>query len=165
MSRVGITTTDIQLAVRKNSHRCMIAEAIRRDIPYANRVVVDLQSIRYTDDQAGIRYFFFTPPVAQEALLAFDEGRPVEPFEFDLRKPAQIRPQGFTASMTRARDESVTRKKSGAPRRSAPLDSEMGPREAKRQKAIKQHAQIKLRDTEREYGICRVTNHPLKKKG
>lgn len=163
--RVKISETDIRLAVKKNSHRCMIAEAIRRDIPHANRVMVDLQSIRYTDDQAGIRYFFFTPPVAQEALLAFDEGRPVQPFEFDLRKPAQIRPQGFTASMTKTRDEGETRKKSGAPRRSAPLDSELGPREAKRQRVAKDHAQIKLRDTEREFGICRVTQHPLKKKG
>jgi hypothetical protein len=161
--KVVITETDIRLAVKKNSHRCMIAEAIRRDINHAIRVVVDLQSIRWTDDQAGIRYFFFTPPVAQEALLAFDEGRLVKPFEFELRKPAQIRPQGFTASMIRSRDKELERKDRGRTRRSAPTDSELGPKEAKRQTAVKKHAQVKLRDTEREYGICRVTNHPLKK--
>lgn len=161
--KITITAEDILLAVRKNSHRCMIADAIKRDVSGANRVVVDLQSIRWTDEKEGIRYFFFTPPVAQEALLAFDQGLPVQPFEFELRKPAQVRPQGFDDRLRTSRERREEDTARGRRRRSAPTPSEQGPIEQKRQRTARTRAQVKLRDTEREFGICRVKEHPLKK--
>jgi hypothetical protein len=156
--KITISAEEIALAVRKNSHRCMIAEAIRRQVSHATRIIVDLQSIRWTDEVEGIRYFFFTPPAAQEALLAFDGGMEVKPFEFELRKPAQIRPQGVTANMEPARAKHSEQRV----RRAAPVDSELPPTELHRRRATQHKQQIKLRDTEREFGICRVREHNLK---
>jgi hypothetical protein len=155
--KIIIESEQIALAVIKNSHRCMIAEAIRRQVSHATHIIVDLQSIRWTDEVEGIRYFYFTPPTAQEALLAFDAGLPVQPFEFELRKPAQIRPQGVTSNMERSSQ------KGSRVRRSAAVDSELPPQEVQRRRATRHKQQIKLRDTEREFGICRVKEHPFKK--
>jgi hypothetical protein len=156
--KIIIESEQIALAVIKNSHRCMIAEAIRRQVSHATHIIVDLQSIRWTDEVEGIRYFYFTPPTAQEALLAFDAGLPVQPFEFELRKPAQIRPQGVTSNMERSHE-----KRKANVKRSAPADSELPPAEVQRRSVARHKQQIKLRDTEREFGICRVREHPFKK--
>lgn len=155
--KISISLEQILMAVRKNSHRCMIAEAIKEAEPHARRIVVDLQSIRWTDDQAGVRYSFFTPPIAQEALLAFDQGEEVEPFTFELRSPASIRPQGVEPSM-----EKTTEKHKGKHRRGKTTEPE--PRVRKIMEVTKRKQQVKLRETEREFGICRVKEHPLKKK-
>lgn len=51
---------------------------------------VDLQSIRFSDPSRGLRYVYLTPRIAQEALILFDEGRPVPPFECRLARASQI---------------------------------------------------------------------------
>lgn len=154
--KISISAERIALAVPKNSHRCMIADAIKEQVSHASHVIVDLQSIRWTDEAEGVRYFYFTPPAAQEALLKFDAGEKVEPFEFNLPKPAQVRPQGFTATMERSREKKPT------VRRSAAVDSELPPQEVQRRSAVRRNQQVRLRDIEREFGICRVKEHPLK---
>lgn len=93
--RVRIRKEHVESAVRKNAHHCMIAEAIREEIPNATAVLVDLQSIRWSDPNSGVRYFYLTPPEAQQALLRFDEGQPVAPFNIELRRPAMIRPVAY----------------------------------------------------------------------
>ena len=54
-----------------------------------SKVLTDLQTIRFTDQDNKRRYICFTPRVGQVALLEFDQGIKPEPFSFKLT-PAQI---------------------------------------------------------------------------
>lgn len=82
---VSVTTKEITTAIPKNSGHCMIADAIKAGVPGATLVSVDIQTIRWTDREKGLRYVYLTPRVAQQALLDFDGGIVVEPFRFSLR--------------------------------------------------------------------------------
>lgn len=79
MPRFSVTQEHIDAAKPKESGHCMIADAIKAKLPDVSHVVVDLQSIRYTDRRKGRRLTFWTPLLAQRMLLAFDNGG-----EFDL---------------------------------------------------------------------------------
>ncbi len=81
----------ITASMQRDSSHCMIADAIRAHIPDAAGVMVDLQTIRFTDTKKGLRYTWLTPPMAQKALINFDQGLPVDPFEFSSPKPVQVR--------------------------------------------------------------------------
>lgn len=98
---IAVTETVIEAAQRADSNHCMIADAIRAACPAFTNVAVDLQTIRVTDRQAGKRYIFLTPLRAQQQLLRFDQGTPIEPWSFNLpRTPAQViavRPHGAPA--------------------------------------------------------------------
>ena len=72
-----------------------------------------------------------------------------------------IRDRGVNADMETSRE---ARRSENTVRRSAPVDSELEPKEVRRRNAARNKRQIKLRDTEREFGICRVKEHPLKKR-
>jgi hypothetical protein len=80
----------IRLAVERSSSHCVIADALRMAVPAAERVSVDLQTIRFTDPKTERRYVFLTPPAAQVVLVKFDQGIMPEPFLLKLGKPAQI---------------------------------------------------------------------------
>lgn len=84
----------LKSAQRRDSSHCMIADAIRAQNPGVNRVAVDLATIRFTDPKRGLRYVYLTPPLAQRALIRFDQGQRNEPFEFTLRRAAQITQAG-----------------------------------------------------------------------
>jgi hypothetical protein len=89
--KIVITQELIDTATRRDSGHCMIADAVRRAVPEARYVSVDLQSIRWTDPEAGKRYVYLTPRVAQMGLVDFDQGvEGIEPFRFSLRSVAQI---------------------------------------------------------------------------
>lgn len=91
--RVHIEQHHIDNAEVRNSHRCMIADAIREEIPGAKFISVDLQSIRfsifdenrYREEGVGRRYHYFTPTIAQVALLKFDQGKKLRPLSFTMR--------------------------------------------------------------------------------
>jgi hypothetical protein len=87
---VEITAEVIEAATRADSSHCMIADAIKAQVPGAERIAVDLQSIRYTDRKRGVRYLYLTPARAQVALLRFDQGETVEPFVVKSPRPAQV---------------------------------------------------------------------------
>jgi hypothetical protein len=80
----------------------MVAEAIRAAEPRFNHVSADLATIRFTDPRKGARYLFLTPPLAQQALINFDQGHKVEPFTFLLRRPAQVVLSGYDSKGKRA---------------------------------------------------------------
>lgn len=82
--KIKVTKPNILNAVRKDSHRCMIADAIHQCDPEAKYVSVDIQQIQWSNLRNRVRYFALTPPKAQLALLAFDSGRDVKPFEFTI---------------------------------------------------------------------------------
>lgn len=63
----------------------MIAEAIREANPEWTKILVDLQTIRWTNRRTKMRYIALTPEIAAAALVNFDQGREIEPFSFRLR--------------------------------------------------------------------------------
>lgn len=75
-----VTAEHIARAKRADSEHCMIADALRDWRPEAAFISVDLQTIRFTDERAGRRYVYLTPPAAQAALIDWDQGLDVEPF-------------------------------------------------------------------------------------
>jgi hypothetical protein len=89
LPRVDVTEAIIERACQADSSHCMIAEAIKEQLPDVQHVAVDLQTIRYTRTGTGRRYIVLTPPSAQLAIIEFDQGRAVPPFSVTL-KPAQI---------------------------------------------------------------------------
>lgn len=93
---VAVEQDHIDAAVRRDSHRCMIANAVAAQIPGAKYVQVDLQSVRFSNTEKGKRYIYMTPPQGQKALLAFDRGKKQTPFKLTLA-------HGHTRSM-RVRD-------------------------------------------------------------
>ena len=91
--RLHVDQHHIDNAEVKNSHHCMIADALREAIPEARFISVDLQSIRFSvfdenrfrEERVGVRYFYFTPTIAQVALLKFDQGKKLRGFDFTMR--------------------------------------------------------------------------------
>lgn len=77
---IEVTQEIINAAIPRDSAHCMIADAVREQIPNATFVSVDLQTIRWSDTKAGKRFIAFTPANAQQALVDFDRGVMVEPF-------------------------------------------------------------------------------------
>lgn len=83
--RIKVGKIHITTAKERDSHRCMIVDAIKEAVPEARYIMVDLQSIRFS--VLGHRYTYFTPSMAQLGLLRFDRGdKSITPFNFSLRK-------------------------------------------------------------------------------
>jgi len=91
--RVCVSEEVIAKALPANSGHCMISDAVALAAKgkgwKIGKVLTDLQTIRFTDLRAKRRLVCFTPRVGQLALLAFDQGKKPEPFEFRL-KPVQV---------------------------------------------------------------------------
>ena len=90
--KVKVLKPAIANAIKQNSHRCMIADTLQKQIPKAQYISVDTQSIRFTDKKTGLRHIYLTPPRAQLALLKFDKGESVNPFAFTMS-------QGYSRKM------------------------------------------------------------------
>jgi len=104
--RVEVTMEDYKKGVRNSSVRCAVAHAIRRAIPEAEKIMVDLQTIRFTLNEE--RLSWLTPVLAQEAITYFDAGEwsKLEPFDFFLRrdKAHQIARRVHATTKDRKRD-------------------------------------------------------------
>jgi len=100
--KAPVTQDIIDRAVPRDSGHCMIADAIRAIRPDAIFVAVDLATIRFTEGDR--RYVYLTPRTGQRALIAFDHGEKIEPFNLRLenahvlqaghgarRKPAELK--------------------------------------------------------------------------
>lgn len=72
-------------AIRNSSNHCMIAEAIKEAFPQYAHVSVDLQTVRFSDPEKGVRYIYLTPRICQIALVLFDRGKKNKEFKFRLR--------------------------------------------------------------------------------
>lgn len=82
---VELTQEAIDDGISRDSGHCMFAEAIKASFPQAQKVSVDLQTMRFSDLAKGYRYTYLTPRIAQLALLNYDHGTKPEPFSFQLR--------------------------------------------------------------------------------
>jgi len=89
---ISVTAEHIEEGVRKSSSHCMTKEAIKSAIPDATRISVDIQTIRYT--LYGRRYTYLTPRSVQEAIIDWDGGILIEPFNFRFTGRAHIREVG-----------------------------------------------------------------------
>ncbi len=89
--KIAVTQELIDQATARDSRRCMIAEAIKEAKPHYERVIVDLQTIRWTNPRTRKRYLVLTPEAVGVALVSFDQGEPIEPFTIRL-KPSQVTP-------------------------------------------------------------------------
>jgi len=87
MPTIVVSEKQIENAVKSHSGRCWIAKAIKDTIRGSEKVIVDLQTIRYTGN--GTRKTYLTPRQVQVALVAFDQGRKdlLKPFSFTLGHP------------------------------------------------------------------------------
>lgn len=87
--KVKVTEQDIQRGIQHDPRHCMVARACRRTFPGATSVLVGgvLATIRPAP-QPGEAWVnstdYILPPAVIEAMCDFDNGRKVEPFEFEL---------------------------------------------------------------------------------
>lgn len=86
--KVRLAQEHIDTAIPKNSHRCMFADAVQEALPWATYIHVDIQTIRFTNKDTGVRTLCLTPKRVQQAILDFDAGRTdkLRPFSFTLKK-------------------------------------------------------------------------------
>lgn len=120
--RIVVRREHIEKAIKKDSHHCMIADAIKDHLA-VTFILVDTQSIRYTDLALKERYVYFTPPAAQEMILKWDKGIHVQPFAFELGSPVKIEKvrskwtgKKSILAKARAKYEETTRKDKMFPR-------------------------------------------------
>jgi len=86
--KIRVEKRHIKNGICKDSRCCMIADALRELLPDARYILVDLQTIRYSDIEDGVRYTYLTPAIAQRSLLRFDSGdKHIAPFTFTLTRP------------------------------------------------------------------------------
>jgi hypothetical protein len=109
--KFNVAQENIECACKKDSHHCMIADALQKAIPSARFIMVDMQSIRFSDIDKARRHIFLTPPEAQQALIAFDQGQEVKPFVVSLNPF-----QGFSRPM-RSHVKGYRRSKKKYPKR------------------------------------------------
>lgn len=83
---LNVTQEVIDESIQRDSSHCMIAEAVRLAVPTAQRISVDLQTIRFSDPDRNLRYTYLTPRTAQVALINYDQGRKPEAFSIQLRR-------------------------------------------------------------------------------
>lgn len=88
----------IRNAVRKDSQHCMIADAVAKALPKMTWIRVDVQSIRFTDRENALRFYYFTPLTAQRKLLEWDEGKNVKPFSFSI-SVGIVKPYGHSGGI------------------------------------------------------------------
>lgn len=94
--RVHVAKEMIEHSKVRDSGHCMIAMAVREAMPQMVSISADLQTVRMSDPDLGLRFTYLTPRVAQEALIDFDQGELPEPFNFLLDG-------GMVTKMTRKR--------------------------------------------------------------
>jgi len=130
---VPVSSKLIANAVRKDSHRCMIRDALKQRIPKAQRIRVDLQSVRFTDPDTNTRYKYFTPLPGQQALVNFDQGKVQRPFTLTLK-------DGVKESVARATPRGKTTKRASS----------------RKSRAATTSKQPTLSTKERQYGLCNL---------
>ena len=105
-------------ATQANSANCMIAVALKRALPHAQAVSVDLATIRYTDKERRERFIYLTPPTAQAALLLYDAGGQPEPFSVranvaqivPMNRGRKVKTDGAKATQGRPKGSKTTRR-------------------------------------------------------
>jgi hypothetical protein len=82
--KIHVTPELVERACFRDSRHCVVAEAIQLARPDYKQILVDLQTIRWTNPRTAKRYVALTPEVVGQALVSFDRGEAIEPFSFKL---------------------------------------------------------------------------------
>jgi hypothetical protein len=90
--RLEISEEDWERAKRSKSGVCLIADAIKKQYPQFSHPTVDMQTIRFSDREAGQRYTYLTPEGAQRVLLSFDQGWRQLANKITLQRAVKISP-------------------------------------------------------------------------
>jgi hypothetical protein len=143
MMRIIVERRHITNAEKKDSHHCMIADAIK-DRLAVQFIVVDTQSIRWSDPATKERYVYLTPPTAQDMILRWDRGIKIQPFAFELARPIKVTP--------------IRKKYEGkkSTRRKAQQKYEMKRRDPMAPRLVKKNRKPKVTRF-REFGVRRLT--------
>ncbi len=86
---VKVTRNEIINGVKQKCHLCPIALALRRALPEANGVTSYLNSASWYD-RKGMRWNADLPHAATTFVVRFDNGEPVQPFEFKIQPVPQV---------------------------------------------------------------------------
>jgi hypothetical protein len=105
--KLEISEEDWEQAKRSTSHGCLIADAIKRQYPQFSHPMVDMQTIRFSNREAGQRYTYITPKSAQHLLLSFDQGWRQLASKITLRNAVKVEP--ITRSPKEKRDIAARR--------------------------------------------------------
>lgn len=97
--RVDVIEEDITRAIKRDSTHCAVAEAIKRTLPQAQGIDVDMQSIRFRIPEERRRFIYMTPRTIQAYIAAFDAGEDLAPFSFTLNHPIWTGPIGVWANV------------------------------------------------------------------
>ena len=89
--RIQVTEADIAKAIISDSYKCVVVQAIARQIPDSVKIEADIQTVRFTRLNTQQRYVYLTPFQVQGYIVAFDAGDKIEPFEFQLRSPMIVK--------------------------------------------------------------------------
>lgn len=86
---IEITKEDCADGVSNNERLCVVATAIARLKPEANRIEVNVNTIRFSVKESGktLRFAYETPTIVRDYIRAFDSGREATPMTFTLRAP------------------------------------------------------------------------------
>ena len=83
--RIKVTQKNIDKGYRGSCDTCPLALALKEAIPTARLVSVGTESIGFTREGQSRWKIIKLPPQARFFVDDFDAGKPVKPFEFDLR--------------------------------------------------------------------------------
>lgn len=84
--RVNVNQRDIERGIRRSAGSCPVARALQRH-EEMGPMWVGAQSIRLRRQPVSPDYTIELPGAVAAFVAAFDEGRPVAPFSFDLEVP------------------------------------------------------------------------------
>lgn len=88
---IEVTAEDCAEGCRCTEHYCVVATAIGRIIPAANRIEVNVNTIRFTLKQPKtgktFRYVYRTPDAVRNYIRDFDAGQDARPMKFVLDQP------------------------------------------------------------------------------
>jgi len=102
-----VTAQDIEKAHVNDSYICVVAQTVARQIPTARKIEVDIQTIRWSDENG--RHVFLTPYSVAGYIVAFDAGDEIHPFRFQLRDPVPTAQKRAKSEAARAAKQSRTK--------------------------------------------------------
>jgi hypothetical protein len=119
--KIHVTPELIDRATYRDSRHCVVAEALQLARPHFKNILVDLQTIRWTNLRTRKRYICLTPEIVGRALVDFDQGNLIHPFSVAL-DPIQVtelkrvnNADGSTGTQPRTRKRTLRLKSNGQP--------------------------------------------------
>jgi hypothetical protein len=159
---VDCTQKDIDKGIINNSSKCVVAQSLARAKKDARRIVVDTQTIRFTEGDQ--RLVYLTPFVVQQYVVAFDAGDLITPFRFQLRDPVKAKTAHLTPTGKKRMKEYNRKIRSGsaAQRATATMIRKDGESPLVEYSHERQAPPTVYRNRNREYGMraLRVNRMP-----